>query len=87
MPVVIVDHKDSAEDIYGTVTHNRARGTHLLEPMKAIVKRLMDEGKTVDEIGKELGLSRERVRQIQEKGLSKLRKDKTFCKLFKTYAE
>lgn len=39
--VVIVDHKDKAGNIYGTVTHNRARGTHLLEPMKAIVKELM----------------------------------------------
>ena len=36
--VVIVDHKDKAKNIYGTVTHNRARGTHLLEPMKKIVK-------------------------------------------------
>ena len=34
--VVIVDHKDKAKNIYGTVTHNRARGTHLLEPMKKI---------------------------------------------------
>ena len=41
VPVVIVRHDDQTEDIYGTVTHNRARGTHLLEPMKAIVKRLM----------------------------------------------
>lgn len=38
VPVVIVRHDDQTEDIYGTVTHNRARGTHLLEPMKAIVK-------------------------------------------------
>ena len=52
MLVVIVDHKDKAKNIYGTVTHNRARGTHLLEPMKKIVKELMDEGKTVEEIGK-----------------------------------
>lgn len=36
VPVVIVEHKDKAGNIYGTVTHNRARGTHLLEPMKAI---------------------------------------------------
>lgn len=34
VPVVIVRHDDQTEDIYGTVTHNRARGTHLLEPMK-----------------------------------------------------
>ena len=37
VPVVIVDHKDEAEDMYGTITHNRARGTHQLEPMKAII--------------------------------------------------
>ena len=56
VPVVIVRHDDATEDIYGTVTHNRARGTHLLEPMKAIVKRLLDEGKSVQEIGKQLGM-------------------------------
>ena len=43
------------------ITHNRARGTHLLDPMKAIVKKLMDEGKTVDEIGKQLGMKPEEI--------------------------
>ena len=43
--IVVVDHKDKAGNIYGTVTHNRARGTHLLEPMKAIVKELMNEAR------------------------------------------
>ena len=61
VPVVIVDHKDRTDDIYGTVTHNRARGTHLLDPMKNIVKELMDDGKTVDEIGKQLGMKPEEV--------------------------
>lgn len=62
VPVVIVDHKgDESADIYGTITHNRARGTHLLEPMKAIVKKLLDEGKTVQEIGKQLGMKPEEV--------------------------
>lgn len=56
VPVVIVAHTDESDDIYGTITHNRARGTHLLEPMKAIVKRLIDEGKTVPEISKQLGM-------------------------------
>ena len=60
--VVVVDHgTDSSADVYGTITHNRARGTHLLEPMKAIVKKLMDEGKTVKEIGKQLGMKPEEV--------------------------
>ena len=29
VPVVTVAHDDPNEDVYGTVTHNRARGTHL----------------------------------------------------------
>lgn len=66
VPVVIVDHKDKAGNIYGTVTHNRARGTHLLEPMKAIVKELMDEGKTVEEIGKQLGMRPEEIFRLSE---------------------
>lgn len=62
VPVVIVDHQgDESADVYGTITHNRARGTHLLEPMKAIVKRLLDEGKSVKEIGKQLGMKPEEI--------------------------
>lgn len=61
VPVVIVEHKDKSGNIYGTVTHNRARGTHLLEPMKAIVKELLDEGKTITEIGKQLGMKPEEI--------------------------
>lgn len=62
VPVVIVDHHGNRdEDIYGTITHNRARGTHLLEPMKKIVKELLDEGKSVSEIGKQLGMKPEEI--------------------------
>lgn len=61
VPVVIVSHEDETGNIYGTVTHNRARGTHLLEPMKAIVQRLLDTGKTIPEIGKELGMKPEEI--------------------------
>lgn len=66
VPVVIVEHKNHAEDIYGTVTHNRARGVHLLEPMKAIVKELMDDGKSVEEIGKQLGMKPEEVFRLSD---------------------
>ena len=62
VPVVIVDHHGNRdEDIYGTITHNRARGVHLLEPMKNIVKQLLDEGKSIQEIGKQLGMSPEEI--------------------------
>ena len=66
VPVVVVDHKDESEDVYGTVTHNRARGTHQLAPMKAIVKRLLDAGKTVKEIGKQLGMKPEEVFRLSD---------------------
>lgn len=62
VPVVIVDHKDNRdEDIYGTITHNRARGTHLLEPMRKIIQELLESGKSVAEISKQLGMSREEI--------------------------
>lgn len=66
VPIVIVAHKDKAGNIYGTVTHNRARGTHLLEPMKAIVKELISEGKPVEEIGKQLGMRPEEVFRLSD---------------------
>ena len=66
VPVVIVTHEDEAEDMYGTITHNRARGTHLLEPMKAIVKKLMAEGKDVKEIGRQLGMRPEEIFRLSD---------------------
>ena len=66
VPVVIVKHTDKAKDIYGTVTHNRARGTHLLEPMKNIVKNLMSQGKTIKEISKELGMRHEEIFRLSD---------------------
>lgn len=66
VPVVFVSHKDKSGNIYGTVTHNRARGTHLLDPMKNIVKELIAEGKSLDEIGKELGMRREEIFRLSD---------------------
>ncbi len=66
VPVVIVAHSDEAEDMYGTITHNRARGTHLLEPMKAIVKKLINDGKSTKEICKQLGMRPEEVFRLSD---------------------
>lgn len=82
VPVVIVDHEDEAHDVYGTVTFNRARGTHLLEPMENIVKSLLEKGKTVDEISKEIGMSKEEIFRLskidREKFLELVTKRHTF---------
>jgi ParB-like chromosome segregation protein Spo0J len=66
VPIVTVKHENETGDIYGTVTHNRARGTHLLEPMKNIVKNLIGQGKTVKEIGKELGMKPEEIFRLSD---------------------
>lgn len=67
VPVVIVDHHgDHSADVYGTITHNRARGTHVLGPMKHIVQDLINQGKTVPEIGKQLGMSPEEVFRLSD---------------------
>ena len=66
VPTVTVKHTDEAGDIYGTVTHNRARGTHLLEPMRNIVKRLLEQGKSVKEISKELGMKPEEIFRLSD---------------------
>lgn len=50
--------KSCKEDVYS--------GTHLLEPMKKIVKELMDEGKTVEEIGKQLGMRPEEIFRLSD---------------------
>lgn len=66
VPVVVVNHQDRSKNIYGTITHNRARGVHQLGPMKAIVKTLLGEGKTVEEIGKQLGMRAEEVFRLSD---------------------
>lgn len=75
VPIVIVAHESEDKNIYGTITHNRARGTHLLEPMEKIVKKLMDAGKSVKEISKELGMKPEEIYRLS--GMEK----KDFLKL------
>ena len=69
VPVVVVQHADRSGDIFGTITHNRARGTHLLDPMKNIVKELLDAGRSIEDIGKETGMKPEEVFRLA--GLSR----------------
>lgn len=42
------------------------RGTHQLEPMKNIVSKLIARGKTVKEIGRELGMKPEEVFRLSD---------------------
>ena len=66
VPVVVVKHDGESENMYGTITHNRARGVHQLEPMKAIIRRLIESGKSVEEIGKQLGMKPEEIFRLSD---------------------
>ena len=66
VPVVIVDHKSHSEDIYGTITHNRARGTHVIGPMKAIVRELVNAGTPMKEIEKQTGMKKEEIFRLSD---------------------
>lgn len=66
VPIVIVKHKDKSGDVFGTITFNRARGVHLLDPMEKIVKTLISEGKSIKEISKETGMSNEEIFRLSE---------------------
>jgi len=68
VPVVIVNHADPAANVYGTITHNRARGIHQLGPMKTIVQRLLSDGKTIPELEKELGMRAEEIFRLSDFG-------------------
>jgi ParB-like chromosome segregation protein Spo0J len=64
VPIVIVEHDNKEDDMVGTVTHNRARGTHLLEPMEKIVQALLKEGYEVKDVAKKLGMKEEEVYRL-----------------------
>ena len=66
IPVVIVTHANREDDMAGTVTFNRARGTHLLEPMENIVKSLINEGVSVPDISRKLGMSDEEIFRLSK---------------------
>lgn len=66
VPIVIVAHEDESKNVYGTITFNRARGTHLLEPMENIVKGLLEKGKSIEEITKETGMPKEEVFRLSK---------------------
>ncbi len=56
VPVVTL-HKDQSQCIAATVRHNKARGSHGVEAMAKVVRRMEDEGCAPDEIAEMLGLT------------------------------
>lgn len=64
VPVVVLEPKDDAHQKMSTIRHNRARGSHAVLKMGAIVKDLLEQGLEVKEIMKRLQMEREEVERL-----------------------
>lgn len=78
----LADHRPSPEDVVIGMRDAQTRSQWLAEALgelspreRTIIRerRLRDEGATLEELGKELGVSKERVRQLEHRAMMKLR--------------
>jgi ParB-like chromosome segregation protein Spo0J len=78
LPVVVID-KPLRERIASTIRHNRARGTHAIEPMAQVVERLYLLGYSYKKIAEQLGMERDEVLRLKQfTGLGSLFKGRKF---------
>lgn len=84
LPCVVLD-KDINERMASTVRHNRARGKHSVAGMSTIVFNMLKNGKSDQEICKELGLEAEELARLKHiTGFSKLFADAEYGKAWET---
>lgn len=70
IPVVTID-KDISQRMASTIRHNRARGKHQVDLQAELVKSLLQQGKTDDQVCVALGMTAEElVRLKQIKGIA-----------------
>ena len=80
LPVVVID-KPLPERIASTIRHNRARGTHGIQPMAQIVEELYFRGWSDKRIGEELGMAKDEVLRLKQfRGLAALFAGRPFSK-------
>ena len=80
----IVDERPNPEHVVTGMRDAEARSRWLAEALAELSpreqtiiqeRRLREQGATLEELGRKLGLSKERVRQLENRALSKLRKE------------
>lgn len=78
----LVDTRPNPEDIVIGMRDSAARSKWLADALAALPERertiiterhLQEDGVTLEQIGKELGISKERVRQLEQRAMDKLR--------------
>ncbi len=72
IPCAVV-RRDRAEQMAATVQFNRARGKHQVALDAALIRRMLNEGKTESEIAQALGMSEEEMlRKLQMIGAARM---------------
>ncbi|HSK39339.1 MAG TPA: RNA polymerase factor sigma-32 [Arenibaculum sp.] len=79
---LLADHRPSPEDVVIGLRDGDARSRWLAEALGELTarertiiseRRLREDGATLEELGRELGVSKERVRQLEHRAMTKLR--------------
>ena len=80
LPIVVLEH-DISQRMAATVQFNRARGVHQVELMGDLVKALVEQGLTDDEIAERLGMEIEEVFRLKQiTGIAELFKNQVYSK-------
>jgi len=78
LPLVVIE-KPLSERMASTIRHNRARGTHAIQPMSRIIEELYFMGWSDKRIAHELGMERDEILRLKQfTGLGRLFKDREF---------
>ena len=80
LPIVVID-KPLRERMAATIRHNRARGTHAIQPMSKIVEELYFMGWSDKKIAEQLGMEKDEILRLKQfTGLGNLFRNRKFSK-------
>ncbi len=78
IPLVFIEH-DISNRMYATVQFNKARGVHQVDLDADVIKALIQQGKTEDEISIHLGIDLETIHRYKQlTGITELFKDTNY---------
>jgi ParB-like chromosome segregation protein Spo0J len=80
LPIVVLEH-DIAQRMAATIQFNRARGVHQVELMGDLVRALVEQGLSDEEVAKYLGMELEEVFRLKTvTGIAELFKNQVYSK-------
>lgn len=66
VPVVRTSPRDSSHARASTVRHNRARGQHAILKMGEIVRSMLDDGRSHEDVARDMGMEMEEVERLAD---------------------